>query len=302
MQFEDFISLLPLIGFILLVIYIDRQNIEIEHKIVVIRRFKKGVKWLDKLARPKTFWKFYSTLAIPICLFFSFLVTYMLISYTSLLLKRPELPPGVAPVIPGTKIPGTNVYIPVLYGILAIAITALVHEVAHGIVARCEKIKVKSMGYFIALIIPGAFVEPDEASLKRAKTLSKLRVYSVGSFTNIIIGLLAAAVAAFLIVNYLTPKFPNIYIINVTNNSPAEKAGLEAKMAIAYVDNQKIMCLEDIRKILHNKEYRNLLTQQMKEQLLFFLKNSEEFLIIVNMDGVKFSPVLSRAIPPIDTL
>jgi len=49
-------------------------------------------------------------------------------------------------------------------------------------------------------------------------------------------------------------------------------------------------------KILHNKEYRNLLTQQMKEQLLFFLKNSEEFLIIVNMDGVKFNPVLPKEI------
>ncbi len=268
-------SLLPLIAFLLLVIYLDRQNIKIEHKIIVIRRFKRGINLLDKLAKPKTFWKVYSTLAIPTCLLFSFLVTYMLVNYTFLLLRKPELPPGVVPVIPGTKIPGTNVYIPVLYGILAIAITALVHELAHGIIARCEGIEVKSMGYFIAFIIPGAFVEPDESCLERAKRLSKLRVYSAGSFTNIIVGLLVAAAAAFLIVNYLTPKFPNIYIINVTNSSPAEKAGLEAGMAITYINNQKIMCLEDIFKILRNKK-------------------PGDVLIVENSRGEKFKLILGK--------
>ncbi len=279
MFFESFVehvaslfsSLAPFIAFLLLIIYLDKQNIKVEHKVILIRKFKKGVNLLEKLAKPKIFWKFYSTLAIPVCLLFSILVTYILLDYTLLLVRNPELPPGVVPVIPGTKIPGTDVYIPVLYGILAIAITALVHEVAHGVVARCEGIKVKSFGYFIALIIPGAFVEPDESSLRNARTLSRIRVYSVGSFTNIIVGLVAAAAAAFLIASYLTPKFPNIYITNVTNNSPAEKAGLKAEMAIAYMDDQKIMCFEDIGKILHNKKPNDTLIVEDAEGRKFRL-------------------------------
>ena len=45
-------------------------------------------------------------------------------------------------------------------------------------------------------------------------------------------------------------------------------------------------------KLLENLEYRKLMTKQLKEQLLFLLKNSEEFMIVVNMDGVEFNPTL----------
>jgi len=45
-------------------------------------------------------------------------------------------------------------------------------------------------------------------------------------------------------------------------------------------------------KLLYNLEYKKLMKEQLKEQLLFLLKHSEEFLIVVNMDGVVFNPPL----------
>ena len=49
--------------------------------------------------------------------------------------------------------------------------------------------------------------------------------------------------------------------------------------------------------ILYNNGYRDLMVKQTKEQLMFLLKNSFEFSIVVNMDeGVDFSPTLPEEI------
>jgi len=46
-------------------------------------------------------------------------------------------------------------------------------------------------------------------------------------------------------------------------------------------------------KLLYNKQYKQLLIKQLKEQILFFLSNSIDFSIVVNMDsGVDFNPPL----------
>ena len=49
-------------------------------------------------------------------------------------------------------------------------------------------------------------------------------------------------------------------------------------------------------KIVYDKDYRKLLSEQLKEQLMFLIKNNQEFLIIVNMDGVEFNPPLPEEI------
>jgi membrane-associated protease RseP (regulator of RpoE activity) len=55
---------------------------------------------------------------------------------------------------------------------------------------RIEKIKIKSIGWILLLFIPGAFVEPDENQLKKAKRSTRLKVYAAGSFANIAVGFL----------------------------------------------------------------------------------------------------------------
>ena len=51
-------------------------------------------------------------------------------------------------------------------------------------------------------------------------------------------------------------------------------------------------------KIVYNQKYKNLLVKQTKEQLLFFLQNSIDFSIVVNMgsEGVEFNPELPEEI------
>ena len=50
-------------------------------------------------------------------------------------------------------------------------------------------------------------------------------------------------------------------------------------------------------KIVYNSKYRDLLVKQTKEQILFFLQNSIDFSIVVNLDeGVDFNPELPETI------
>jgi len=51
-------------------------------------------------------------------------------------------------------------------------------------------------------------------------------------------------------------------------------------------------------KIIYNQKYRELVTKQTKEQILFFLQNSIDFSIVVNLGsgGVEFNPELPEEI------
>ena len=48
------LSMLLFFGFLALIIFIDRKNVEFKY-LVVLRRTKRGLELLDKMAKPKTF-------------------------------------------------------------------------------------------------------------------------------------------------------------------------------------------------------------------------------------------------------
>lgn len=76
------------------------------------------------------------------------------------------------------------------YMLLALAAVLITHEGMHGLVARLEKIKLKSTGIFLAFIFPGGFVEPDEEEFKKAPPRARARVAAAGSFANVVVGVL----------------------------------------------------------------------------------------------------------------
>jgi len=88
--------------------------------------------------------------------------------------------PGAAPVLPGINLP-------LLEGVLALAVLLVVHESAHGILARVCKIPLDSAGVVFLGILPfGAFVEPDEKKLQRMDVDSQNRVLVAGSTANLL--------------------------------------------------------------------------------------------------------------------
>tara|TARA_Y100000034_G_scaffold63195_1_gene76452 strand:- start:161 stop:1288 length:1128 start_codon:yes stop_codon:yes gene_type:complete len=76
------------------------------------------------------------------------------------------------------------------YFLVALAIVAVSHEFAHGIFARLHKIKVKTTGLAFFGPFFGAFVEPDEKQMQKAKKFPQLSVLAAGVFANIVMALI----------------------------------------------------------------------------------------------------------------
>ena len=148
--------------------------------------------------------------------------------------------PAVSIIIPGVEMPGSSIYIPFFYGLIALATVLVVHEFSHGIQAVGEKISIKSIGLLLFAIIPGAFVEPDEDELKEAKRSSRLRVYAAGSIANITL-----AVIAILLVSLLSAGIPTFFaedgiaIDRIVSDSPSDGV-LKEGMVLEAIDNHEI--------------------------------------------------------------
>ncbi|MEM3610488.1 MAG: site-2 protease family protein, partial [Candidatus Anstonellales archaeon] len=95
-----------------------------------------------------------------------------------------KITPGAVPIIPG-------ITIPLIEGIIALAIILIVHESFHGLIARIHDIEIKSTGLVFFGPIPiGAFVDPDEDKLfKLEEKLPIKRVVSSGPVSNLILSL-----------------------------------------------------------------------------------------------------------------
>ena len=80
------------------------------------------------------------------------------------------------------------------YWIIIIAVIAITHEMAHGIFAAYEKVKIKTTGfgffpYFLPIFL-AAFVELDEKKMAKKENFKQLAILSGGTFANIITAVL----------------------------------------------------------------------------------------------------------------
>jgi len=149
-----------------------------------------------------------------------------------------------------------------VYFLLAAPIVLVIHEVAHGIVARLEKIKVKSGGFAIIIALIAGFIEPDEEEFNRARRISKIRVIAAGSTSNvlfsfIIVGLLLFNPSFGNILEALSPTLRGLFyndpigvpIVSVIEGSGAEKAGMKAGDIIVGINDTQIRTPQDLAKV-----------------------------------------------------
>lgn len=156
-------------------------------------------------------------------------------------------------------LPGINPMLPIVYGWLAIIIAIILHEGAHGIIARNNGLRVKSSGLLFFLIVPiGAFVDVDEEEIKKAKPRSSLKVMAAGVGANVIVGIICL-VGMLVIVSTLTPVINGVYIADVTDGMPAKTAGLLANDSLVSIDNVTIGNTTQLRTILDNKSAGDLI-------------------------------------------
>ena len=183
-----------------------------------------------------TFWRWYMNVGIVVAFGAMIFITWTLISSLPSVFETP----AVSIIIPGVEMPGSSIYIPFFYGLIALATVLVVHEFSHGVQSVGEKISIKSIGLLLFAIIPGAFVEPDEDELKAAKRSSRLRVYAAGSVANI-----SLAVIAILLVSLISAGIPSYFaedgiaIDRIVTDSPSDGI-LKEGMVLQAIDNHTI--------------------------------------------------------------
>ena len=144
------------------------------------------------------------------------------IALVSIVSRHPNLAPlysqipGVAPVIPGLTIP-------LLSGILSLAIILIFHEFSHGVLARRAGIKIKKIGLVLFGIIPiGAFVEPNEKKIKKLPKDLQDDISIAGISANFVLMVIFFIFTAAFFVYIMPYFFRNAFIVaNTVPGYPA---------------------------------------------------------------------------------
>jgi len=193
---------------------------------------------IDRIANVSPrFWKWFMNVGIIISFIAMILMVYLILSSLSTIFETPS----VSLVIPGVEIPGSPIFIPFVYGIIGLATVIIVHEFAHGILARREKITINSIGLLLFTVLPGAFVEPDEEEIKNAKKSSRMRIYAAGSIANMSLALIAILITLLISSVAIPATFQEngIEIDRVLDGAPANNI-LKPGMVIKSINGHNV--------------------------------------------------------------
>jgi membrane-associated protease RseP (regulator of RpoE activity) len=263
----------------LLVIFLNARGILARRGIssygpILMLRTTKGLSLLDRLARPKRFWRTFANIGIPLTLIAMFFMLAILLAGDVRILITQPAPTAYNAPRNVLLLPGINEFVPLTWGLIGLIVTLVVHELAHAILSRVADIKVKSIGLLVALLPIGAFAEPDESQLlgtdpKRddrvATRPERLRVFSAGITANFV-------VAFFAFVLFFGPVLSSVVavggfgIVNVVQGSPAEKAGLQPGMIIYQIDGTQISNDNDFQAFMNATHESQVVTVKATDQ------------------------------------
>jgi len=255
----ELISVIAFALILAIIIYRDRKNIEFKSGLI-IRRSKKGKKLLYSFAaKHEKALKIIGTAGVILSLLASTYGMYLLFQSTYKIITKKTKESTLRVVLPsveGVKLPGFVLGVPFWYWIISVFIVMSIHEPMHALMARAEKVGVKSFGLLLFFIIPGAFVEPDERQLKRQRPLSKLRIFAAGSFGNMLVaGITFLLILGFskMLALFIEPVGVNYQ--SLIEGSYAEKVGLEG--TIIKVNDIEIKTIDDLSKAMEGVNPRD---------------------------------------------
>jgi len=161
----------------------------------------------------------------------------------ALFVRSPQATP-TALIIP---LPGLTISWEIFpYIILAIAVLLIPHEVAHGIASVLDRVPIKSSGVFLAIFLPGGFVEIDEEDLAKKPNRTKLRVFAAGSFTNVVSWFLVFLIAS----SIFLPTPSGVLVTSLVDGGGAQQAGVPQWSVITVVNGNPVNSVSDLSGIM----------------------------------------------------
>lgn len=250
----ELIALAVFVALLTLFLVLKRKKLEIQ-KIVwpllyfVLYRTKLGLKAMDKIAKHRRLMKVFAVAGVVVGFVGIFSISGLLIWNLIKMILEPAVASGVSVVLPIKGVKGVF-YVPFFYWIISILVIASVHEFSHGMIARFNKIKIKSSGFaFLGLlfpIIPAAFVEPDEKELGKKKLMQKLEVFAAGPFSNIVSGFIFLGIFLLIAPPLVTSMwdFHGMNITDINNKSALIGTNITVGDTILKIDSKNVTLID----------------------------------------------------------
>jgi len=195
---------------------------------------KRGRSALDRWGRFRRFWTAVSDLGIALAVIAMGVIVGLLAfgAIESLHISAAQAPSPTEAI----GIPGINPFIPLGYGILALVVGIVLHELSHGVVARSQNIGVKSLGVLLCVLPIGAFVEQDDVEMMAASRRRRDRVAAAGVLANFGLAVLFFFLLSGLIAVSIAPNANGVGIAYVQGNTPAANVTLVPGDIITFIN------------------------------------------------------------------
>ena len=169
---------------------------------VLMVRTKRGLDLLEKVAKPRKFWRFYGEVSLWVCnLAMLGVALLVILAFITSIFNPVDTPPPSASEL--VAIPGLNPMIPLWWGLIGFIVALVIHEFGHGLLARGHGMRIRSFGLLQLGPLPlGAFAEPQAEELFKAPRKERQRMFAAGPATN-----LFAAFAILLLLGGLAAQF-----------------------------------------------------------------------------------------------
>jgi len=228
---------------------LDRWNATRALGIVLMVRTQRGQRLLERMAKPRRFWRFYGEVSLWVCSVSMLMVGLLVVLafVTSVLAPPTADPPSASELV---AVPGLNPVIPLGWGALAFVVSLVIHELGHGLLARGHGMRIKSFGLLQLGPLPlGAFAEPQGEELMRAPRRERLRMFAAGPATNIF-----AAVVMLLLLGGVAAQFvavdESLHVQGIVKGGGADEAGMEPWDTIVSINASPVTSMEDFRTVL----------------------------------------------------
>lgn len=265
---------------IVLLVYLNRNKLKKEASFVYLYKTDFGINLMKTISQKfNKIVKFFGYISVFLAYIGLFFISFMLIKNAiDLIISKPGALGG-SPVIPGLPIAGLGITFPLIIGWISLFIIMIVHEFSHGIVAKAHNVRIKTTGIAFFGPILGAFVEPDEKSLKKRSDKVQLSIFSAGPISNVVLWLICGILIFGLSTLLINITYADGVKIGVIKNEtlPIYKAGLKDNPIIIGINNITIKNSTDLEIALNelkpNQEI--LLKTKEKEYLINTTINPE---------------------------
>ena len=228
---------------------LDRWNATRALGIVLMVRTQRGQRLLERMAKPRRFWRFYGEVSLWVCSVSMLMVGLLVVLafVTSVMAPPTADPPSASELV---AVPGLNPVIPLGWGALAFVVSLVIHELGHGLLARGHGMRIKSFGLLQLGPLPlGAFAEPQGEELMRAPRRERLRMFAAGPATNIF-----AAVVMLLLLGGVAAQFvavdESLHVQGIVKGGGADEAGMEPWDTIVSINASPVTSMEEFRTVL----------------------------------------------------